>query len=245
MLALAGGALGIALACAALPLLVKLVPTNLPVAQSPGLDARFLVLAAALSIATGIAFGVLPAVRASGAGPLDGLREGMREGGGRRERLRGVLVIAEVTLSIVLLVSCGLLMRALWRIQTVDPGFRAGGVLTLRTALPQPKYRTVAGRRRFYNQVLEQARALPGVTSAAYVSFLPMLPTGGIWRAEVPGFENAPGAHTAMLRYATPGYFATMGIPMLLGRDVSESDTQTSPVRRGGDRDAGETLLAA
>jgi predicted permease len=229
MLALAGGAIGVALATAALPLLVKLVPTNLPVAQEPGLDVRFLALAAALSVATGIAFGVLPAVRVTGSGPLAGLHEGMREGGGRRERLRGALVIAEVTLSIVLLVSCGLLMRALWRLQYVDPGFRAENRLTLRTSLPMPKYETVASRRRFYGQVLEQTRALPGVTGAAYVSFLPMLPMGGIWKAEVPGFEHAAGSQTAMLRFATPGYFAAMGIPLHLGRDISESDTRDTP----------------
>ena len=150
----------------------------------------------------------------------------MREGGGRRERLRGALVVAEVTLSVVLLVSCGLLVRALWRLENVDPGFRADGLLTLRTSLPMPKYATVATRRRFYRQVLEQAGGLPGVTGAAYVSFLPMLPMGGIWPVEVPGHETGPGLRTGMLRYVTPGYFAVMGIPLRRGRDVGEADTR-------------------
>ncbi len=192
-LALGGGALGVALAAAALPLLTKLVPSVLPVAQDPAVDARVLAAAAALSIVTGIAFGVVPALRASSGEQLAGLREGMREGGGRRERLRGALTVAEVTLSVVLLVSCGLLVRALWRLENVDPGFRAEGLLTLRTSLPMPKYAAVATRRRFYRQVLEQAGGLPGVTGAAYVSFLPMLPMGGIWPVEVPGARNRPG----------------------------------------------------
>lgn len=229
LLALIGGAMGVGIAAAALPLLVKLVPTTLPVVESPGLDARFLAISAALSILTGIAFGVLPAVRVTGAGPLAGLREGMREGGGRREHLRGALVIAEIGLSIVLLVSCGLLMRALWRLQTVDPGFRAEGVLTLRTQLPMPKYLATASRRRFYRQVLDQARALSGVSGAAYVSFLPMLPVGGIWPVEASGGEPSVGLRNGMLRYVTPGYFATMGISLLAGRDLNEADTVDAP----------------
>ena len=228
-LALGGGALGVALAAAALPLLTKLVPSVLPVAQDPAVDARVLAAAAALSIVTGIAFGVVPALRASSGEQLAGLREGMREGGGRRERLRGALTVAEVTLSVVLLVSCGLLVRALWRLENVDPGFRAEGLLTLRTSLPMPKYAAVATRRRFYRQVLEQAGGLPGVTGAAYVSFLPMLPVGGIWPVAVPGHETGPGLRSGMLRYVTPGYFAIMGIPLLRGRDVGEADTQQSP----------------
>lgn len=229
LLAIAGGGIGVVLATAALPLLVKLVPTSLPVVESPGLDARFLAISAALSIATGIAFGVLPAVRATGAGPLAGLRDGLREGGGRRERLRGALVVAEITLSIVLLVSCGLLMRALWRLQNVDPGFRASGLLTLRTQLPMPKYAATASRRRFYRQVMDQARALPGVSGAAYVSFLPMLPVGGIWPVEASGADRNLGLRSGMLRYVTPGYFGVMGISLLSGRDFNEADGIDAP----------------
>ena len=229
VLAFAGGGVGVALASVVMPLLVKLVPNNLPVAHDPGLDGRFLLLATALSVATGIGFGVLPAIRASRGAALDGLREGIREGGGRKERLRGILVVAEITLSIVLLVSCGLMMRALWRLQNVDPGFRPDGLLTLRTSLPMPKYSSVAKRARFYRDVLEQARALPGVTSAAYTSFLPMAPFGGIWKAEVPGVDTSSGVHTSLLRYITPGYFATLRIPLLRGRDVSDADTGTAP----------------
>jgi len=194
-----------------------------------GIILRVLGIAAVLSAITGIAFGVAPALRASTGRQLDGLREGMREGGGRRDRLRSGLVIAEVTLSVVLLVSSGLLLRALFRLQSVDPGFRSEGVLTLRTSLPIPKYNATAARKRFYTQVLSRVRALPGVTGAAYTSFIPMSPVGGIWEVAVDGRDPGPGLGHAMLRFVTPGYFSAMSIPLHTGRDVSESDTREAP----------------
>ena len=124
--------------------------------------------AACITALTALGFGVLPALRACG-GDLTGLREGSRGGvGGRKERLRSALVVAEIAGSVVLLVSSGLLIRALWRLQNVDPGFRAAGVLTLRTALPMPKYDKVADRDRFYTHVLQEARRLPGVSARRF-----------------------------------------------------------------------------
>jgi putative ABC transport system permease protein len=232
VLALAGGALGVLVAAAAVPLLARLVPTSLPIAQSPSIDLRVLVFAGVISGLTGIAFGVLPALRASRQSDFGALREGTRAGGGRKERLRSVLVIAEVSASVVLLVSAGLLMRALWRIEATDPGFRTDGVLTLRTSLPIPKYNETARRAGFYTQVLSAVRALPGVSSAAYISFLPMAFRGGIWPITVAGESDEvqrAGSHQASLRYVTPGFFATMGIPLHRGRDVGESDTMDAP----------------
>jgi putative ABC transport system permease protein len=161
---------------------------------------------------------------------LSGLREGSRGGvGGRRERLRSALVIAEVAGSVVLLVCCGLLLRALWRVQSIDPGFRANGVLTLRTTLPMPRYVKVADRERYYVRVLGEARRLPGVSSAAFVSFVPMSPHGGIFPVSVPGRDPDPKSRGALLRYVTPGYFATLGIPLLAGRDTDSRDAQDAP----------------
>ncbi|MGA2741625.1 MAG: ABC transporter permease [Bryobacteraceae bacterium] len=232
VLALAGGALGVLVAAAAVPLLARLVPASLPIAQSPSIDLRVLIFAGLISGLTGIGFGVFPALRASRQSDLSALREGTRAGGGRRERLRSVLVVAEVMASVVLLVSAGLLVRALWRIEATDPGFRTDGMLTLRTALPMPKYDQTARRAGFYTQVLSAVRALPGVSSAAYISFLPMTMTGGIWPVAVDGKPlevQRSGSHTASLRYVTPGFFATMGIPLQRGRDVAESDTVDAP----------------
>jgi predicted permease len=232
VLALAGGALGVLVAAAAVPLLARLVPASLPIAQSPSIDLRVLIFAGAISGLTGIGFGVLPAVRACRQSDFSALREGARAGGGRKERLRSALVVAEVMASVVLLVSAGLLVRALWRIEATDPGFRTDGVLTLQTALPMPKYEQTARRAGFYTEVLSAVRALPGVSSAAYISFLPMVMRGGIWPITVEGKAvevQRSGEHQASLRFVTPGFFATMGIPLHRGRDVAESDTPNAP----------------
>jgi putative ABC transport system permease protein len=225
VLAVLGGTLGIFVAIGAVPLLAKLVPNTLPIASTPAVDFRVLVFAGLLTIVTGIVFGVLPAFRASGKRDMNALREGARSGGGRKERLRAALVIAEVTVSVVLLISSGLLIRALWKLQGIDPGFRASGVLTLQTALPMPKYERTARRVEFYDRVLTEVRALPGVSSASYSTSLPMVWGGGIWVVDINGqVMERTASHTVSMRYITPDYFATLQIPLLLGRGVSESD---------------------
>ncbi len=232
VLAFAGGAAGILVAAAALPLLARLVPASLPIAQSPAIDVRVLIFAAFVSTLTGIGFGVFPALRACREADLAALRDGARSGGGRKERLRSILVVGEVAASVVLLVSAGLLLRALWRVEGVDPGFQTNGILTIRTALPLPKYDQTARRAAFYDRVISQVRALPGVSGAAYISFLPMVMRGGIWPVTTEGKSvdlQRSGEHTASLRYVTPGFFATMGIPLHRGRDVADADTPDSP----------------
>lgn len=227
ILALAGGLLGVLIAFAALPLLARLVPTTLPIAEAPALDLRVLTFAGLLASVTGIAFGAIPALRAGGDVHATGLREDSRAGvGGRRERLRSALVIAQVTGSVVLLVTSGLLIRALERLEAIDPGFHSGGVLTLQTSLAMPKYEKTAQRVEFYSRVLSDVGLLPGVTGAAYISFLPIAHPGGIWPVVVDeGPQEDADSRHASLRFVTPGFFAAMGIPLRTGRDVSESDT--------------------
>jgi predicted permease len=231
LLAFAGGGLGVLVAVAALPLMARLVPSTLPMAGMPAIDARVLLFAGLLTLGTGIAFGVGPAWRMGRGADLSGLREGSRAGGGRKERLRSALVMAEIMASVVLLVSAGMLMRALWRVQATDPGFRTEGVLTMRTALPTPKYETEAARDRFYASVLSAVRRLPGVESAAYTSFLPMTMGGGIWPVSVKGekLERA-GGDVASMRFTTPGFFKTLRIPLLQGREPADSDTSSTPL---------------
>ncbi|HEV7507913.1 MAG TPA: ABC transporter permease [Thermoanaerobaculia bacterium] len=232
VLAILGGAMGIGVAIVAVPLLSRLVPNTLPIAQSPSVDLRVLLFAGLLTALTGIAFGTLPALRASGGAGFDALRDGERAGGGQRGRLRSALVIAEVMGCVVLLISSGLLMRALWRIQATDPGFHPENVITLRTALPTPKYDSTALRERFFSEVLSGVRALPGVSSAAYISFLPMAMGGGIWPVVMPGQNQARAraeGHLASMRFATPGFFAAMGIPLRQGREIGETDAINQP----------------
>jgi predicted permease len=138
-----------------------------------------------------------------------------------------VLVTVEVMVSVVLLITSGLLIRAVWRVQAVDPGFTAQNVLTLRTALPRPKYDNAVRRTQYYDRVLADVRALPGVESAAFISGLPMIVTGLVTGVDIPG-RNMPSARRGgqSHRWVTPQYFKTMGIPLRRGRDVEEADTQ-------------------
>jgi predicted permease len=229
VLSLVGGLIGVLLAQLGLPLLTTLAP-SLPAAGIPSIDVRVLGFAIAVTILTGIGFGVAPALRV-GRTDLSGLREGSRSGGGRKAGLRSTLILAEVTLSVVLLISAGLLLRALLRIQSIDPGFRSDGVMTLETALPMPKYEKLAKRTAFYRRVLAEIHDLPGVSDAGYISFLPMVMGGGIWPVDVNGKTlDRSEDHTASLRFITPGFLSTLRIPLHEGRNISESDAADRPM---------------
>ena len=225
-LALLGGFLGVGVAVLGLPLLAGLVPSSLPVAEMPRVDLRVLGFATTLTVLTALAFGVLPALRLAGGGS-SGLMTSLRSGvSGKKVRLRSGLVIVEVAASVVLLISAGLLIRALVRVQALDPGFRFENVLTLQTPLPPSRYAETAERARFYDQVLTEARAVPGVESVAYTSFVPMVMTGGIWPVEMADAETEETPRRASLRFVTPDFFATLGIPLEIGRDVRPGDTE-------------------
>jgi len=227
-LALAGGVAGVAVAAAAVPLLARLVPDTLPVTSQPSLDLRFLAVAAAISALTGLGFGLLPAFRVGGWTGLSALREGVGAGGGRKQRLRNILVAVEVGLSVVLLISSGLLIRAVWRIQSVDPGFVPERVIALKTALPRPKYDMTQRRLQFYDRVLTDVRAMPGVQSAAYITGLPIVMYGRVTGVTIPGREVSTTfrSDVVSIRFVTSQYFRTMGIPLLRGRDIEEGDIQ-------------------
>jgi predicted permease len=228
-LSAAGGVAGIALAWLAVPRIAALVPTSLPIAAAPTADLRMLGVATVATLVTGIGFGLVPAWRISRGPRSADLRQGTRvssEAGA--ERLRAAFVVAEVAATIVLLVGVGLFLQALWRVQDVDPGFRADGVVTARTTLPMPKYEQVVRREQFYDAVLRDVRAVPGVTGAAYTSFLPMVMRGGIWKVITRETAAPDDAQSASVRFVTPDYFSTMAVPILQGRGVAASDTQTS-----------------
>ena len=167
VLAACGGVLGIVLAVVAAPLLVRLVPTSLPIAEVPPTDLRMLAGTLLLTIGAGMAFGLLPALRVCRKTDGSALKDGARGGTSRgTERLRSSLVVAEIVASVVLIVTVGLLTQALLNVQRVDPGFTADNVLTVRTTLPRIKYAKAAQREQFYQRVLNDVKALPGVQSA-------------------------------------------------------------------------------
>jgi len=235
VLAGVGGAIGIALAIAAVPLLSQLVPQTLPIAASPSIDGRVIGVALLLTLVTGVAFGMAPILRSGAGRDLAALRDGARAGGGRREHLRSALVLGEIAASVVLLVSAGLLIRALLAIQGTNPGFDVDHVLTMRVELPIPEYAPVPMRQAFYDRVLQQVRALPGVRAAGFISYLPISRfRGGIWPVKVKGDTEAAGDvrganNVAALRFVTPGYFAALRIPLLRGRDIDDGDTRQRP----------------
>ena len=230
VLALAGGILGVLVATAAVPLLSRLVPSSLPVGDVSVLDPRVLLFALLITAVTGVIFGVLPALRACRGARVAELMESSRSAvGDRRRRLRSALVIAEVAVSVVLLVGAGLLLRALWRVQAIDPGFRTEQVLTVSTPLPLPRYGPTEERAKLYQQVLHDVRALPEVQDAAYISFLPMNGMGGIWPVAIPDHTDDGSQQRASLRFVTPGFFDTLGIAIEDGRDVRDTDTDDKP----------------
>jgi putative ABC transport system permease protein len=231
LLAGAGGVIGVIVAAAGVPALARLVPSGLPIAAAPALDGRLLVSATIATLISAIGVGLMPALRMTRYADAGALREGARAGMTRHtERLRSWLVVAQVGASVVLLVTSGLLVRAVLQVQAIDPGFSANGVLTLRTALPLPKYERVHERHQFFDRVLGDVRALPGVTSAAYITGLPLAMRGMVWSVSIPGRpQQLPGEQrTVSLRFVTPQFFSTMGIPIRMGRDIADSDSQTA-----------------
>jgi putative ABC transport system permease protein len=240
VLAAAGGALGVVIAITAVPLLVLLIPTTLPIAEAPPIDLRLLAGTLALTIGTGLVFGLIPALRVGRNTDTAALKDGARGGTSRgTERLRSGLVIAEIVAAIVLIVTAGLLTQALLKVQDVNPGFVTDNVVTLRTTLPRPKYARAASREPFYQRVLADVQALPGVEHAAYISFLPMTMRGGVWSVltTIPDpsspqrFQpfDARDERRASLRYVTPEFFSAIGTPLRRGRDVSHADTPSTP----------------
>ena len=229
LLAGLGGLAGVLVATVAMPLFSHLIPAGSLVSARPSLDVRVMVIAGALTALTGIAIGLLPAIRASRAG-FGVLREGGR-GGGRRQRLRSALVTGEVAISVALLISSGFLIRAIVRVQSVDPGFAAEDVLTLRTQLPSPRYDDSVRREQYYRGVLADVQALPGVSAAAFTSGLPMVLTGGITGVEVPGAEvKSSRTDGVSWRVITPQFFKVLGVEVRLGRQLEDGDAIGRPM---------------
>ncbi|HEU4386267.1 MAG TPA: ABC transporter permease, partial [Blastocatellia bacterium] len=174
LLAAAGGAAGLVFAVWGTRLLLDVAPHNLPRMAEVGLDSRVLIFTALASMLTGILFGLVPAWVSSRADVNQALRESGRAGTGARQlRLLNIFVVVEVALALVLLTGAGLAMKSFWRLHSVEPGFNADGVLTLRMLLPMNTHPQRPQRAAFFREVLERMRALPGVTGAGAVSLIP------------------------------------------------------------------------
>jgi putative ABC transport system permease protein len=228
LLALAGGALGIGLAFVGLRAIIASLPAlALPRIDAVHVDARVLGFSLVLCIVTTLLFGLAPALTFSRANPDDALKQsGLRTTARGAHRIRGLLVVAEVALSLVLLTGAGLLARSFLNQTSVDRGFRIDHILTMRMFFAPARYYEEGRRSRYGQDILARVRSLPGVEDASSVHFLPMtgFVSGSCFsRADRP--EPAPGmAPNADFLIVSPRYFAVMRIPMIAGRDFNEHD---------------------
>jgi putative ABC transport system permease protein len=233
LLAFTGGLSGLLLALWGTSLIASSNMQNIARLSETHVDGRVLGFTLAVSVITGLIFGLAPARSASRLGLTEKLREGGGGVGGKvTHRLRGTFVVAEVTLALALLVSAGLIMRSFLRLQAVPLGFAPENVLTMQISVPTSKYKEPEQRVNFFHQLLEQLRSTPGVIDAAAITQPPL--SSGNWAVEIilEGQEAAAGEArlTADARAATPRYFRTMGIPVLQGREFDEQDRADKPL---------------
>jgi len=230
LLAILGGALGAVLAWWSLRLLVDLSPANFPRLENIRLDGRVLWFTLALSLLTGMIFGLAPALQTSHLKLNEALKEGARTGAGglRAQRIRGVFIVAEVALTLALLVGAGLLVRSFWRLQNISPGFRTDHLLTLRVTLWGSKYRQGAEAVSFYDRLQERLAAIPGVESASAASdiMLRKLATSAGFTIENRPQDPSELALELPFDRVQPNYFQTMGIQLLRGRAFTAQDTR-------------------
>jgi putative ABC transport system permease protein len=224
LLSAAGGGLGLLLAQWGVAAILAVRPDYVPRASEIGVDGRVLLFTAAVSLFTGVVFGLVPALQASRPDLNEAFKEGGRGTGWGRGRLRGGLVVVEVALTLVLLVGAGLLLRSFQRLQRVDPGFTYEHVVNFSLTLPARKYPEEQQRINFIKEVLAKLAALPGVEGAAASSGLPLGYNG--WQTPFTVDGRPPAAQTPLMDVTavSPDYFRTMGIPLLKGRYFTDED---------------------
>ncbi len=232
LLSALGGLAGLAVAIWSLDLLLSLAPSTIPRIEEVGLNLRVLVFSIAITMLTGLLFGLFPAVQARRHDIQHALKQGGRGplGGTSRNRARQVLVVAEIALAFVVVVGAGLLTNSFLRLQRVDPGFRGDDVLAARISLPQGTYPEWKEATRFFDELIDHLERIPGVESAAAGYEHPL--SGG-WETSfiLPGVFEAPEGQRPEARILpiTPHYFETVGVRLLTGRAFDEHDDETAP----------------
>jgi putative ABC transport system permease protein len=231
LLSLAGGALGLVLAVWWSDLLIALGKEDIPRALQVGLDWRVLSFTLIVSLLTGVVFGLVPALHSSKTQLTETLKEGGRGSGegARRNRIRGVLVVGELAIAVVLLVGAGLLIQSLWRLRQVSPGFSSQNVLTFVVGVPEVKYPTDK-QAHFYHDLVGRIESLPGVSAASSIIPLPLSGDRFSISFETEGRPVAKGNQpSADFFVIGANYFKTLGIPQLKGRDFTERDDNKAP----------------
>ncbi|HEX7361977.1 MAG TPA: ABC transporter permease [Bryobacteraceae bacterium] len=233
LLALLGGLLGLMLAIGGIAGIAQLIPTGSLGGATVNLNVAVLLFAAGMAILSVLIFGLAPAIHSAKADVQSELKEGGRtaSSGAKQNRWRGRLVIAEISLALILLVGAGLMMKSLYRLLSVDPGFQPDRVLTMEMSLRTSQYDKDSAILNFWNEVLSRVRALPGVKSAALGTNVPL--TNNHWRDDItvdgmplprPGSFPHPDIHVI-----SPGYVSTLGIPLLRGHGFTRADNENAP----------------
>jgi putative ABC transport system permease protein len=230
LIAVLGGALGVVLAVGALRVIVTSGADLIPRVRDIGLDPVALGFTILVTLVTGLVIGLLPALQASAVNVQETLKEASRGSTGTGQRLRASLLVAEVSLSVVLLVAAGLLLTSFVKLQRVEPGFKPDGIFTAQLVLPPQRFDREK-RIAFYEQFYQRLSALPGATSAALTDRVPL--TGNLTPAPVavmgtslPPLSERPNANRHLV---SPRYFQTLGIPIRAGRDFDERDSARVP----------------
>jgi putative ABC transport system permease protein len=231
LLASAGGLLGLLVAWWSFNLLKELIPGGMRLATRLEIDLPVLVFALAVSVLTGIVFGLVPALQASKVDLNEALKQGHGRTGAwaRGGKLRSTFIVAQIALALILLIGAGLLMQTVFNLRDQYSGFQPAKLLTLRTALPNYKYGELPKRAAFFDQVLERVTNLPGVISAGYTTAVPLQWKGGANGFTIEGRQPEPGVfYNAIHRQISVNYFRTMGVTLRQGRNFEESDNQQS-----------------
>ena len=227
LLSMMGGAGGLLLAYWSIPLLLNLKPATIPLSLEAPLDWRVFAFTFAASLFSGIAFGVVPALRSTRRDLLPALKDERQLAGPRRSRLRGSIVVAQITVCLVLLISAALCVRSLFNARSIDPGFSTHHIAVAHLDPGSLGY-TESQDRQFYQQLVERVRALPGVSSASLSDDLPLGTSRTVHSVKIDGFNPPPGLDSIQVQvaYVAPDFFNTMGIPVLNGREFSTLDIE-------------------
>jgi putative ABC transport system permease protein len=231
LLSLLGGLCGLLLAKWGTDVLVSMATGYLPVMTEISLDWRVLGFTLALSLLTGIIFGLAPALHISKTDLQDAIKDGASGGASRRGSwLRGLLVVAEVAAALVLLVGAGLLLKSFLHLQRVNPGFRTENVLTMRISLPDGKYKSAGATTGFYRELLDRVAPLPGVEASGVINLLPVLQGGYNGEFTIVGQEPDRSGKPPLveIRTISPDYFRALGVPLVAGREFNARDQETS-----------------
>jgi predicted permease len=233
MLSLAGGCLGLLLAVWGTNALVALAPDNIPRLNEVGVDARVFGFTLAVSLVTGIVFGLVPALHAAKPDLNEALKEGLRGsmGSASGKRTRSVLVVVEVALSLVLIIGAGLMIKSFLRLQQMNIGFNPDHVLAVSVSLPSSRYPEDRQQVAFFQEALERLQSLPGIQSAGATTGLPLTLDihGSDFRIEGHPEPEAGKEMIINTRSVSPGYFGTLGISLIKGRDFSDRDKSEAP----------------